>query len=228
MDYETIDINDERAKELAQILMNEKAIAILHLIEETPMSISEIAKELNLPISTVSYHIDKMMRVGLAEIAGKKYGKRLQEVKLYRAADRPILLVPRKSIHKVHKKTFSFEKLHVISLGLAGVVSVLVYRTSSALLGTPPVKTVSNLTHAVSRTSNTTTSSPSRFAVPSNASPAGVAPSTTATSTSHVTSQVTTSSVPSSGPTGLEPVLLAVLAFIMTFALTYYLLKRGK
>ncbi|WP_457741368.1 ArsR/SmtB family transcription factor [Thermococcus sp.] len=224
MDYETIDINDERAKELAQILMNEKAIAILHLIEETPMSISEIAKELNLPISTVSYHIDKMMRVGLVEIAGKKYGKRLQEVKLYRASNRPILLVPRKSIQKVRKKTFSFERLHVISLGLAGVVSLLVYKTSSAFLKTPPVKETSNISYAASQVANTTTSSPARFMISTNTSITGAAP----TSTTSSTSNITTSSVPSSSPVGLEPVLLAVLAFIITFVLAYYLLKRGK
>ena len=224
MDYETIDINDERAKELAQILMNEKAIAILHLIEETPMSISEIAKELNLPISTVSYHIDKMMRVGLVEIAGKKYGKRLQEVKLYRASNRPILLVPRKSIQKVKKKAFSFERLHVISLGLAGAVSLLVYKASSAVLKTPPVKVGANITYEASYAPNATTSSPSRLLVATNTSTSSAA----TTIAKPTTSQITTSSVPSSSPTGLEPVLLAVLAFIITFVLAYYLLKRGK
>ncbi|WP_457742630.1 ArsR/SmtB family transcription factor [Thermococcus sp.] len=224
MEYEAIDINDERAKELAQILMNEKAITILHLIEETPMSISEIAKELSLPISTVSYHIDKMMRVGLVEIAGKKYGKRLQEVKLYQASNRPILLLPRKSIQKVHKKTFSFEKLHIISLGLAGVVSLLVYKTSSVVLKASPLKEASNITYAASYAPNATTSSPSRLLVATNTSTTSAA----TTIAKPTTSQITTSSVPSSSPVGLEPVLLAVLAFIITFVLAYYLLKRGK
>ena len=224
MSYEAIDIHDERAKELAQILMNDKAIAILHLVEETPMSISEIAKELNLPISTVSYHIDKMMRVGLVEIAGKKYGKRLQEVKLYRASNRPILLVPRKSIQKVHKKTFSFERLHVISLGLAGAVSLIVYKTSSAVLRTPPIKDVSNITYAASYTPNATTSSPPRLMVITNTSTS----SASTTMPKPTASQITTSPVPSNGARGLEPVLLAILAFIITFVIAYYLLKRGK
>lgn len=224
MGYETIDIHDERAKELAQILMNDKAIAILHLIEETPMSISEIAKELNLPISTVSYHIDKMMRVGLVEIAGKKYGKRLQEVKLYRASNRPILLLPRKSAQKVHKKTFSLERLHVISLGLAGFVSLVVYKTSSAVLKVPGVKEVSNVTYAASPLSNTTTSSPSRLMVATTTNTGN----TTTGMAKTTTSQIATSPVPSGSPAGLEPALLAVLAFIITFVLAYYLLKRGE
>ncbi|MCD6372608.1 MAG: winged helix-turn-helix transcriptional regulator [Thermococcus sp.] len=222
MGYETIDINDERAKELAQILMNEKAIAILHLIEDTPMSISEISKELNLPISTVSYHIDKMMRVGLVEVAGKKYGKRLQEVKLYRASNRPILLIPRKSIQKVHKKTFSLERLHVISLGLAGLVSLLVYKTSSALLKTPSAKEGSNVTYAASHVPNATTSSPYRIMTTTNTS----TKTAVETAAKPTTSQITTFPVSSNSPIGWEPLLLAVLAFIITVVLTYYLLKR--
>jgi DNA-binding transcriptional ArsR family regulator len=134
-DYETMDIHDERTKELAQILINDKAIAILHLLEDRALSISEIARELNLPISTVSYHVDKMLKVGLIEVAGKKYGKRLQEVKLYRASNRPILLVPRKSVAKVKKKrVLGLERLHVISLGVAGLVSAGVYTASTRVL----------------------------------------------------------------------------------------------
>ncbi|WP_366078582.1 winged helix-turn-helix domain-containing protein [Thermococcus sp.] len=67
LDFETMDIHDERAKELAQILTNEKALAILHLLEGRELSISEISKELNLPISTVSYHIDKLNERGVNE-----------------------------------------------------------------------------------------------------------------------------------------------------------------
>nr|WP_297465707.1 winged helix-turn-helix domain-containing protein [Thermococcus sp.] len=135
MDYETIDIHDGKAKELAQILVNDKAIAILHLLEDRALSISEISKELNLPISTVSYHIERMLNVGLVEIAGKKYGKRLQEVKLYRASNRPILLLPRKKAAVVKKKTLAgIDRLHIISLGLAGLVAAGVYGIARILV----------------------------------------------------------------------------------------------
>lgn len=212
MDYETIDIHDERAKELAQILMNDKAIAILHLVEEKPMSISEISRELELPISTVSYHIDKMLKVGLIEVAGKKYGKRLQEVKLYRASNRPILLVPRKSVAKVKKKAvLSFERLHVISLALAGVVSVGVYATSSRLM-TPLVRPVSNVTYEAENL--TVMSTPER-----------VLPAIKNTTTGVFTQ--TTSTTPTYGPSGANvPVILALVAFVLTFLLVSYLLKK--
>ncbi len=119
MNYEVIDIHDERAKELAQILSNEKALSILKLIEERPpRSISEISQELEIPISTVSYHIDRMLKVGLVEVAGRKYGKRLQEVKLYRASSKPILILPGGK-----KKHRTWEKLRVINLAVSAVAS---------------------------------------------------------------------------------------------------------
>ncbi|NJE04803.1 ArsR family transcriptional regulator [Thermococcus sp. M36] len=219
MDYETIDIHDERAKELAQILVNDKAIAILHLVEDRALSISEISRELNLPISTVSYHVDKMLNVGLIEVAGKKYGKRLQEVKLYRASDRPILLVPRKSVAKVKKKTItSFKRLRVISLALAGLVSAGVYVAAKSALtptgsGAPEkamYQAVNNGTAVVSQTIHT--------------------PAPTNTSTQAVLHEVQSTS-PSPGLWAHEtavPVGLAVAAFILTFLMVSYLLKRRR
>ena len=68
MEFETISVDDEKAKELAQILINEKSLAILRLLQEKTLSLSEIARELDLPLSTVSYHIDKMIKVGLVEV----------------------------------------------------------------------------------------------------------------------------------------------------------------
>ncbi|NJE31447.1 ArsR family transcriptional regulator [Thermococcus sp. 18S1] len=219
MDYETIDIHDERAKELAQILMNDKAIAILHLVEDRALSISEISRELNLPISTVSYHVDKMLKVGLIEVAGKKYGKRLQEVKLYRASNRPILLVPRRNVAKVRKKAvMSFEKLHVISLGLAGLVAAGVYAAARNVLA--PVN------------SGGTTESITKSAVDNVsmmvASERAIVPSATNTSTESMLHAIH-STVPSSGlethATAVS-VGLAIAAFILTFLLISYIMKR--
>nr|WP_297506322.1 winged helix-turn-helix domain-containing protein [Thermococcus sp.] len=140
MEYETIEVDDERAKELAQILMNDKAIAILRLLQERELSISEIARELNMPISTVSYHVEKMARVGLVEVAGKKYGKRLQEVRLYRASERPILLVPGKVIKK-KGPSLVLDRLRVISLVVAVGLSAVAYWLASVITKPSQTKT---------------------------------------------------------------------------------------
>ncbi|NJE25676.1 ArsR family transcriptional regulator [Thermococcus sp. MV5] len=149
MEFETIDIRDEKARELAQVLANDTALSILTLLQEKTLSMSEIAKELNIPISTVSYHLDKMVRVSLVEVAGKKYGKRLQEVRLYRASSKPILLLPRRI---PTKKRFLrvFEKMQIISLSIAGLLASSVYIVSNKLLKKPQ-PSIENMTYAVER-----------------------------------------------------------------------------
>ncbi|ALV62633.1 Transcriptional regulator [Thermococcus sp. 2319x1] len=150
MEFETIDVRDEKAKELAQILANETSLLILGLLQERALSMSEIARELGIPMSTVSYHLDKMMRVGLVEIAGKKYGKRLQEVKLYRASSKPILLLPR---GMPVKKRFLrvFEKIQIISLGIAGLLASGVYVVFDRLLQEEPQLVAKNATYTIKR-----------------------------------------------------------------------------
>lgn len=213
MDFETIDIHDERAKELAQILTNDKAIAILHLLEDRELSISEISKELNLPISTVSYHIDKLTRVGLVEVAGKKYGKRLQEVKLYRASNRPILLVPRKSVSKVRKRPIaSLERLHVISLGLAGLVAAGVYSIAAHALS--PAKRIE---YGAGRLNETVQAASKRLFVPA-----------TNTTTSQASTTAGTANGGLVGHTTAISLGLAGLAFVITFLLAVYVLGRRK
>jgi len=149
VEFETIDVRDEKAKELAQILANETSLLILGLLQEKTLSMSEIARELGIPMSTVSYHLDKMMRVGLVEVAGKKYGKRLQEVKLYRASSKPILLLPR---GMPIKKRFLrvFEKIQVISLGISGLLASAVYALSNKLL-TKEILREENITYTIER-----------------------------------------------------------------------------
>ena len=131
MNYEKLDVTDERVRELAQVLANERAMAILKLLREHELSISEISKKLEMPISTVSYHIDKLLRVGLVEVSGRKYGKRLQEVKLYRASSRPILLLPRPA----GEKSSALDRLKVITLSVATGLSVIVYLISERYFG---------------------------------------------------------------------------------------------
>lgn len=216
-----IDVHEETAKILAQILTNDKALAILHALEDRPKSISELAAELGFPISTVSYHIDRMLKVGLVEVAGVKYGKKLQEVKLYRASSKPILLVPRKEAAKVTKRFPSIEKLHVISLAIASLVSALVYETSRRLLfggsGGAGAPRSANLTY-----STPGTESPSELLVVVNNTTKGAAPLSTTSSTNYTVSPSATSG----GGAGWEPLVLAVVAFLLVFLLSWWLLRR--
>lgn len=222
-DGKVIDINDETAKLLAQIITNEKALAILHAIEDEPKSITQLSEELGFPLSTVSYHIDRMLRVGLVEVAGKKYGKKLQEVKLYRASNRPILIVPRRDAGKVTKKLVTLERLHVISLGLASFLSTLVYIAAHRLLGSRPagetaLMNVTNVSFAVENASKFVNTGKGPYTTSSTAISTPV--TITLDNATMGTHQV------GGGGGNHFPLYLAVLTFVITFLLSYWLLRR--
>lgn len=210
VEFETISVDDERAKELAQILINDKALSILKLLQEESLSASEVADRLNLPLSTVVYHLDKMSRVGLIEIAGKKYGKRLREVKLYRASPKPILLMPARTSFK-KRILRTIEKIQIISLSIAGFIAYGVYRVVNSL-----VKPVGEW--GVQENITQTAEEIRKMAIEKTASP--VPTTTTPTSTEVVSKGAEL-------PVGISVILAIVAFFSIAFLLTYYLSRRN-
>ncbi|WP_048152233.1 ArsR/SmtB family transcription factor [Palaeococcus ferrophilus] len=207
VEFETIDVGDEKAKELAQIIVNDKAIAILRLLQEKSYSASEISEKLGMPLSTVVYHLDKMSRVGLVEVVGKRYGKRLQEVKLYRASPRPILLLPAKTSFK-KRLLRTIEKIQVISLSIAGLISYAVYRALAGGFGAasaPPSREFETMTTAQVGVDNASKALP-------------MVPNTT-------TSLYTVTQKAASEPR-VQAFVGALLAFIVIALLLHYYLSR--
>ncbi|RLF75890.1 transcriptional regulator [Thermococci archaeon] len=218
VEFETIDVGDEKARELAQIIMNDKALSILKLLQEERLSASDISERLDIPLSTVVYHLDKMTRVGLIEVAGKRYGKRLQEVKLYRASPKPILLMPAKTSFK-KRVLRTIEKIQVISLSIAGLIAYGVYKLSNALffqgISRAPLENATV-------TAPTTTETSKMFAV-----------NTTSKAVEILTNSTTSTTMPQTlRISGAKPntlsIFLAILSFIgMALFLNYYLSKRN-
>lgn len=222
VEFETISVDDEKTKELARILMNDKSLAILRLLQEKTLSLSEIARELDLPLSTVSYHIDKMVKVGLVEVVGKKYGKRLQEVKLYRASPRPILLLPRK-ISVKDRILRTFEKIQIISLSIAGLIAYGVYKLSKAVLiptGQAPKVMKEGLIRNITQTA---VENATQVTIKKVSEVTTTATTTTVTSTTVPALQkVTTPQLM------LLPYIIGIVAFVMLFlAFTHWLVKRN-
>ncbi|MCD6558572.1 MAG: helix-turn-helix transcriptional regulator [Palaeococcus sp.] len=218
VEFETIDVGDEKARELAQIIMNDKALSILKLLQEERLSASDISERLDIPLSTVVYHLDKMTRVGLIEVAGKRYGKRLQEVKLYRASPKPILLMPAKTSFK-KRVLRTIEKIQVISLSIAGLIAYGVYKLSNALffqgISRAPLENATV-------TAPTTTETSKMFAV--NTTPKAVEILTNSTTS---TTMAQTLRISGAKPNTLS-IFLAVLSFIgVVLFLNYYLSKRN-
>jgi len=95
------------SRKITQILSNETSLKILELLGKKSMSATNIAEELNLPLTTVKYNLDSLVESDLIKVKQIKWSQKGRQVKIYESVEKLIVLVPSKN---------SIDKLSIISL----------------------------------------------------------------------------------------------------------------
>ena len=93
-------LNDKNSKKISQIISNDTARNILEAIASEPLSASEIAEKLRIPLSTVQYNLDKLNNAGLAKVERTKYSEKMKRVKIYAPQRKFVVIVPEKTNRK--------------------------------------------------------------------------------------------------------------------------------
>ncbi len=119
----------EDSKRITQILSNEKAMKMLELLADKPMSSSDVAEELELPLTTVKYNIDGLIEADLVKIKETKWSRKGREVKIYEPVQKLIVVAPgsmkndRSSIISMLKKYLGLVTGAVFAAaGLEGII----------------------------------------------------------------------------------------------------------
>ena len=95
------------SRKLTQVLSNETSLKILELLGKKSMSATNIAEELNLPLTTVKYNLDSLVESDLIKVKQIKWSQKGRQVKIYESVDKLIVLIPSRT---------SIDKLSIISL----------------------------------------------------------------------------------------------------------------
>jgi len=95
------------SRKITQILSNETSLKILELLGKKSMSATNIAEELNLPLTTVKYNLDSLIESDLIKVKQIKWSQKGRQVKIYESVEKLIVLVPSRS---------SMDKLSIISI----------------------------------------------------------------------------------------------------------------
>ncbi len=108
------------SRKITQILSNETSLKILELLGKKGMSATDIAAELNLPLTTVKYNLDSLAESDLIKVKQIKWSKKGRQVKIYESVEKLIVLVPSKS---------SLDKLSIINIlqKYLGVIGAAVF-----------------------------------------------------------------------------------------------------
>lgn len=140
--------DEDKAKLLAMQIANDRGREVLECIfRGRPKSASEISQELEVPLPTVMFHIDRFLEIGIIKIAKTRMSRKLREIKYYGPAKRAILIIPYQEeetmsyIANAVKTSVITPLTMVLVLIVSGVAGYLVRRftsvTEQALMEAP-------------------------------------------------------------------------------------------
>ncbi|MDV2481997.1 helix-turn-helix transcriptional regulator [Methanoculleus sp. Wushi-C6] len=93
-DVVVIQPGDERAQKIARAMASQTANAVIQAFGGGPLTSSEIARLMKIPITTASYHIDNLLDAGLIEVAETRWSEKGREVKVYALANQVLIIAP--------------------------------------------------------------------------------------------------------------------------------------
>lgn len=113
-----VSLNEDKAKELAQVVTNNTCRKILDYLADNEATESELAEKLGLPISTVHYNLQQLQKGGLVESEEYHYSEKGKEVNHYRLANKYIIIAP-KTTYGLKEKLRSILPVALIAAGVA-------------------------------------------------------------------------------------------------------------
>lgn len=117
-----VSLEEEKAKKVAEVISNSTARRILDFrTEKKEGSESEIANALNVPLSTVHYNIQNLLKCDLIESKEFRWSEKGKEIDIFRIAKKYIVIAP-KSISGLQERLRSALPSVLISAIGAGFV----------------------------------------------------------------------------------------------------------
>ena len=119
-----VDLNEPRTKKLAETITSETSRKILsHLVEKEETE-ANMAKLLNLPISTVHYHLQKLKEANLVTVEEFHYSQKGREVLHYKLANKYIIIAPQ-HISGLKEKLKGILPVALAVLGISAVIKLI-------------------------------------------------------------------------------------------------------
>ncbi|HLD71947.1 MAG TPA: helix-turn-helix domain-containing protein [Candidatus Nanoarchaeia archaeon] len=154
-----VDLNEPQTKKLAETITSETSRKVLNYLTEKDETEANLAKELNLPISTVHYHLQKLLEAGLVIVEEFHYSQKGREINHYRLANKYIIIAPTK-ISGLKEKLRGILPIALIALGISALLKIFTSTsqkmfaasagiTEKQMLTVPVKEAVSDLAYAL-------------------------------------------------------------------------------
>jgi DNA-binding transcriptional ArsR family regulator len=135
-----VSLEEDKAKKLAQVISNDRCRKILdYLSSHDNATETEIAEELSIPLSTVHYNIQQLLKSGLLKSDRYHYSRKGKEVQHYSLANKYIIISP-KPVYGIKQKLKSILPAMLAIAGIAGIIKMLEPAISPAINTAPTRK----------------------------------------------------------------------------------------
>ncbi|MBI2670895.1 helix-turn-helix domain-containing protein [Candidatus Woesearchaeota archaeon] len=128
-----VSLDEQKSKELAQVISNDTSRKILDYLGKSEATESELSKNLNMPLSTVHYNVQQLLKAGLVESKEFIYSDKGKEVNIYTVAKKLIVITPTKQSN-VKEILKNLIPITLISLGAAFVIQIVSSNFSKNLI----------------------------------------------------------------------------------------------
>src|SRR3989338_550563 len=114
-------LNEPKTKKLAETITSETSRKILNFLAEKEDTEQNVATDLQIPISTVHYHLPKLQEAGLVTVEEFHYSQKGREVNHYKLANKYIIIAPQK-VSGLREKLKGILPVALIVVGISWII----------------------------------------------------------------------------------------------------------
>jgi DNA-binding transcriptional ArsR family regulator len=120
-----VSLKEEKAKKLAQVMANPTCTRILEHLAGKDATESQIAKDLDIPLSTVHYNLQQLVDAKLVINEEFHYSEKGREVNHYKLANKYIIIAPQEDDPSFLQHLKKYLPVAIITAGLAVAIKLL-------------------------------------------------------------------------------------------------------
>ena len=123
-----VNLADEKSKKLGELIGNKTARKILELLGKKEYTATDLAKELNLPLSTIHYNLTNLEQSKLIKADEYHYSKKGKEIKHYALANKLVIIAQEQPTESIIQK---LKKILPVSILVGAMATAFQYYTTA-------------------------------------------------------------------------------------------------
>jgi len=125
-----ISLDEKKSKKIAEAINNDTGRKILDQLSKKESTESDLAKDLNIPISTIHYNLKQLMEANLVIVDEFHYSKKGKEINHYKLANKYIIIAPKQTDNKFMEALQKILPLTIITAVVGGLLTAFRFISS--------------------------------------------------------------------------------------------------